>query len=1157
MLDSKISSLFKIGNRYLRSTHLERDFNDPNALDDYVISDFSRDCLKRLSKGIAVNSSQRAWRITGDYGSGKSSFALFLAHWFAGDASNFPQLIKRKVDYSNIINEEKPSYIPVLVTGSRLPLRISLFNSLFSCLTNLHALGNKPKILNKFETIAQYGSTFTDDQLINYVVEVNQHIISSKKGTGLLIIIDELGKFLEFAVQYPEQQDVYLLQKLAEVASRSGKNPLFIIGILHQGFSSYADQLSTVGQREWEKVASRFDELVFNQPIEQTSALISSALKVQSSKLVESHIKNIKKEMVSAISLGWYGVAPAVEQLKENAENLYPLHPSVVPVLVRIFNRFGQNERSLFSFLLSNEPFGLQEYSEKNVIKNGGFYRLHNLYDYIRFNFGYKLSSQNYRSYWNHIQSMIDSFATNSELELNVLKTVGVINLINQNDLLASVETITLSLKDSKYNKEDISNALDILHKKRHVLYHRGVAGGYCLWPHTSVDLDQVIEKAKKAIGTTKNISRVIKEHVDPTPLVARRHYIQTGNLRHFDVFYCSVFDLSSTVKKSIEGNLNAIIIPLCETMVERSDALSFVKQATELKLKPNILIAIPPYLNALSGLIFEAQKWQWISRNVPELADDRFTRTEVERQIDFTRSALLKQINTYIGLRQYTGQIDLEWYQQGNQLTINTGRELLSKLSELCDAFYTKAPIIKNELINRTSLSSAAAAARIRLIERMINDSDKPFLGMDPNKKPPEMSAYLSILKQSNLHQKKEGIWTITLPDENQDICRLLPAFEKIKSILKGTPDNKIQISYILSELQNRPYGVREGIIPILLAAFKIIYEHEIAFYENGSFARVMGAEEFLRLIKAPETFEIQYCKIEGVRTDLYHKLTSALGFASKKTHDPELLDIVQPLCVFVANLPPYVHNTKLLSKEALMVRDIILSAQEPIKLLFYDLPKACGIEAFKIDTEISIATVNKFVGTLKNSINELKMSYQTLNERLKKQILETFMSGDPLKIFRKSIAERAEMLAIKIGEPKLKAFCLRLMDENLPEFEWIESIASYLVSKPPDKWKDDDETLFNHEIYEYVARFFRVESTLFSEEDKISNSIGMRFSLTRSDGNEKENVIYLNQSETQKVEELQKEINKIIKKHKQIGFAAAFKAIWENIPKDKKEME
>jgi hypothetical protein len=85
----------------------------------------------------------------------------------------------------------------------------------------------------------------------------------------LTVIIDELGKFLEFAALHPQRQDVFLLQQLAESASRSGDQPLFIVGLLHQGFNAYADYLNQSAQREWDKVAGRFDEIVFNQPVEQ------------------------------------------------------------------------------------------------------------------------------------------------------------------------------------------------------------------------------------------------------------------------------------------------------------------------------------------------------------------------------------------------------------------------------------------------------------------------------------------------------------------------------------------------------------------------------------------------------------------------------------------------------------------------------------------------------------------------------------------------------------------------------------------------------------------------------------------------------------------------------------------------------------------------
>ena len=195
MPELKISGLFEISNRFLRSAHLERDFHDPNALNEYILSDFARNCLKRLAKGLENNSGQRAWRITGDYGSGKSSFALFLAHWFAGEAGNFPKPIKNLVDYKHYI-DEGPRYIPILVTGSRLPLRDSLLKALYDCLSLIHTRGKKPKILLELEKAIQSKDQISDEQLINYIINSNRYIILSNKGTGALIIIDELGKSL-------------------------------------------------------------------------------------------------------------------------------------------------------------------------------------------------------------------------------------------------------------------------------------------------------------------------------------------------------------------------------------------------------------------------------------------------------------------------------------------------------------------------------------------------------------------------------------------------------------------------------------------------------------------------------------------------------------------------------------------------------------------------------------------------------------------------------------------------------------------------------------------------------------------------------------------------------------------------------------------------
>jgi hypothetical protein len=348
--------------------------------------------------------------MTGDYGSGKSSFALMLAHWFAGHDNSFPPQLRNIVDLQRL-GVPRPRLVPVLVTCSRQALGTSILKALLRALSQIYGRSAKSRLAQDVQHLLEAKQEPTEDQVFQLILDVNSRIIGDSKGKGLLLVLDELGKFLEFAALFPQRQDVFLLQRLAEAASRSGDEPLFVISLLHQGFNAYTDHLNQSAQREWEKVAGRFEEVVFNQPVEQIAHVICSALDVNTKETPREQAHELKQAMEQTIALGWFGSAPA-KSLSELATRLYPLHPTVLPVLIRAFRRFGQNERSLFSFLLSNEPFGLQAFSDR-PFRESEPYRLHNLYDYVRTNFGHRLAVQSYRSHWN----LIDSWSRASQLK--------------------------------------------------------------------------------------------------------------------------------------------------------------------------------------------------------------------------------------------------------------------------------------------------------------------------------------------------------------------------------------------------------------------------------------------------------------------------------------------------------------------------------------------------------------------------------------------------------------------------------------------------------------------------------------------------------------------------------------------------------------------
>ena len=1153
MAATPISSLFEITPRYLRSTNLERDFGDPRALDNYVLTPHAQECLTRLSSGLRDGSAQRAWRITGNYGTGKSSFALFLAHWFGGKATKLSQTLDVDVKYDRFALGQKPAYLPLLVTGSREPMGNAIVRSLVRLLEEQYSRGAKSALQTRIMA-ANDKERVSDDEVVTLLVEANEKLHKDNKCAGLLLLIDELGKFLEYAAHHPQRQDVYLLQRLAEIACKqNGKSAsMFVVGMLHQGFDAYAESLALTTQREWEKIAGRFEELVFNQPVLQLSQMVAAALKVKTAQLPSFARQEARAGWEAVFNLGWMGTGAPKKHYTDLGARLYPLHGMVIPAMVRAFTRFGQNERSLFSFLLGDEPCGLANHSRMNL-GQGRLYRLPHLYDYVRATFGYRLSLQSYRSHWTQIEAMVESFVTSDPVQLDVVKTVGLLNLLDHPDLLPNDEAIEAALGGAGGRAvEDIRSAVEQLHKRRRVLFRRGAAGGYSLWPHTSVDLESAYERATKATGSVGSVASHLSEFLETRGLIARRHYIETGNLRHFALRYAAVDGIRDALAGSTLDD-GIVLVALCETAedVERAEK---VAKTPEFKERRNVLIAIPEEpLSNQSGLLNEVRRWDWVSTNTPELNADRFAREEVSRQRLHARQRLETRIQDLIGLRSLSGARALRWYGGGTTKRIANGRQLLEHLSDLCDDMYPSAPKVKNELLNRHSLSSAAAGARQRLIQGILEHSNEAYLGMDPSKKPPEMSMYMSVLQHGRLHVEESGTFRLQVPSGAEDMLLFRPCLEGMRTYLESHADQRVKVSELLGLLAHPPYGIRSGMGPLVLALFAAMNSQELAFYEDLTFQREVNGDTFQRLIKSPDSFEVQLCRIVGLRADVFESLLKVLGFRSSGSTEPMVLDVVRPLCEFVAGLPEYVLNTNRLSMQAKSVRDTTVRAKDPVAYLFSDLPKACELEPFSVDGEVSLDRARRFAKTLKGHLEDLRLAFDSLLERLQEQLRREFALSGTFTEARNALAMRANTVVLHAGEPRLKAFCLRLADRGLADTPWLESLGSLLASQPPGRWRDGNEDTFNRELHELAQRFLSLEAISFQKVGAHTATEAFKIALTRGDGTEVQEVVFVDVARTVEVDDLAQKIRQLVSKNRAIGLAALSRATWFALSEEK----
>ncbi|AKD56963.1 hypothetical protein [Spirosoma radiotolerans] len=1144
MINTVTTSLFAIHRRFLRSTDLERDWNDPEALENYTLTPHAKQALERLGEGLRPKSSLRAWRITGDYGSGKSSFALLVAKLFSQPLSQLPTVFKTELRRagSGLAFPKAPALLPVLVTGSREPMGPAILRAL---LTALRSIDADESLLTELGEVTSNPEICSDRLVLHWVQRIQRYIVVTDRANGLLLILDEAGKFLEYAADRPDQQDVFLLQSLAEASARSGDLPLFILALLHQGVSAYTESLTKAQQREWEKVAGRFEEITWYHPVEQVASLVANALKTQLDQVKPQTQEQARSAMQETLKLRWYGVDVAAKPLIDLAANIYPLHPTVLPPLVRLFASFGQNERSLYSFLLGSDPHGLQDFTARTEGKQ--FFRLNNLFDYARSAFGGRLASLSY--HWKEIDSIINSYQGEQEQDLAVLKITGLMNLLNTSDLVASKQALSLALDIGN----DIEAALIRL-QELHMLHFRGIAGGFCVWSTSSVNLNDARAEAKKALGTVTNLPALIRERLEVRPLVARRHYISTGNLRYFDVKYVEVASLSNKLNTDTSAD-GLIIVPLCETPTDVEAAHKFISNS-EIAQRAHVLVAVPRPLRGLTAELEELRQWEWVERSIGELRHDRYAREEVSRKLVLSQQTLTKKLQVSIGLLNADGEGRLAWFHKGQLVpNLHTGRNVLTLLTEICNNVYSFSPFIHNELINRRILSSNGAAARLRLCEKLFESASQPLLGMDPDKHPPEMSMYLSVLQEAGLHQQteKEGIWEVALPSEQYDEahCRILPAMHRIHEVLLEKPDARVPVTVVFDALRLAPYGVRDGLTPLLLAVFAVIHEQELAFYEDGSFIPRITGTNFLRLIKAPETFEVQYYPYTGIRNDLFQQLIRELGLRAENTNRVDILDVVKPLLIFIANLPEYALKTTRLSPKAKAVRSILVATVDPAKLIFYDLPKACGLSPINAhiigDEHTQLNHIQEFVSTLKSIVDELRAAYPNLLQSLCSQLMKELQLSGGFDQIRPILASRAKALAISVTEIRLKSFCLRLADTSLVENKWLESLGNLVCSMPPAKWRDADEYKFEQEIHKLSAQFLRVEAVVFSKKSTEQNVESVRLALTHPNGEERDQVIHLAQEQVKDMEALQEHLRTLLRHQGQLGMAAATRVLWE----------
>lgn len=1055
----------------------ERDFNyipTPNA--KQVVSQIVND----FKKGI------RSFNIIGTYGTGKSSFLWALEQSIIGNKRYFePNFItaKPKVDFIKIVG----SYTSI----------VEQFADIFEVKTN------KNKHENIFSEI------------------YNRYHALGKTNKILFVLIDEFGKFLEHASKNNPENELYFIQQLAEFCNNPKYN-IILITTVHQSVESYAYSLTSTQKQEWAKVKGRFREITFNEPVEQLLFLASEYVAENfENKPSKGQVENCLKlaETTKAFNFN-------KNFTKEIASRLFPLDILSANVLTLSLQRYGQNERSLFSFLESTDHTGLLKFNKRE----NPFYNLSCVYDYLNFNF-YSFITSKYNpdfSSWSSIRSSLEQIERCFDANINdyskAIKAIGLLNIFAASGAILD-KLFLIGYLESACGIQHAKLVIENLEAKK-IIRYRTHSTRYILFEGTDLDIQSALIEAANKISEVSDITALLNKYFQFTPVFAKLYSYEKGTPRFFE-FRISEHPINSKPEGEIDGFINLIfngklrINEIEEASKSQKEAVvyCFFKNSTEIK-----------------NLLFEIEK---IEKVIEENKEDKVAKRELENIAD----AQKRLLNHYITDSIYSGSKEVKWFFSGEEKKITNKKDFNKLLSQVCNAIYDATPVFKNELVNKHKISASIHAAKRNYFKALANNWDKENLGFDEVKFPPEKTIYLSLLKENGISPIRENAFDVINIDKHSSFNRLWKVSEQFLENAKSEQKSIFEFVEILSK---RPFKLKQGLIDFWVPTFLFIRREDFALFNDNGYIPTLSDENLELLSKYPQHYSIKTFDIDGVKLDIFNSYRAFLNQSQDSRFDNNsFIETIKPFIVFYKQLPDYSKRTKRLTTAALKIRQAIASSKDPEETFFESFPNALGISLNTLQQDKK--SLHHYTTNLQNAVRELRTSYEGLIKRFEEFICNEFVGKTvDFQEYKEHLQNRYSKLKKHLLLANQKTFVQRIDSALEDKRAWLNSIAQAVVGNTLENFTDDDEILLYDKFKAMVMDLDSLTNISKSDIDEYSEDIiGVKIDTFFSNINPK--IVRIPKKKAEEIEQLKISLKKKLGTDKTSNIAAVLNLLKE----------
>lgn len=1081
-----LSEHVSLSRQFQRAVRLDTDYGSVEALRGYICQGTARNVLEATARHV-LQTPQRAFIWTGPFGGGKSSLAVALCSLVAPNkavrraAVDVLELGEApQSDIVRVFSAAKDGWLVLPVVGHRG----SVVDAVASCLDERAGTsvlrttksGTRQRIALLFKALAEQSE--------------------ARVGNGVLLVIDELGKFLEAASG--DGDDIYFYQELADLAGRC-KGRLIVVGILHQSFEQYAHRLGSELRDEWRKVQGRYIDIPLVAASDEVVELTGRAIHTTA-----AHPESlaIARQLAQSIRHHRPGLGA---DFAERLDRCWPLHPVTAALLGPVSKRrFGQNERSTFGFLASVEARSFREFLQTVHLGSGKTYTPAAYWDYLRTNLEPSILASTDSHRWSQSVEAVERTEhknQGSPQHVQLVKTIALIDLFrNGSGLVADEVVLSACVRaddGTALPADKLQELLQDLRRWALVTFKRH-QGSWAISEGSDFDLDAALAEALGTIDEP-DLSQ-LTTLVQLQPVLAKRHYCETGTLRwmvplmtHANQFVDGLGRAASVCgepgtslgRSSAFGSFLLVLPARGQTVRQAGNLVR--KLEWQVDAERPILVGIPRNGEAIRELGRELMAYDRIRRLRSELENDAVARRELEARTTDVRTRLEEE------LREALHRI--HWINSESMGLAISEQEAPLSLAHLASSFadvvFSKSPQLFSELINRDTPSSNSTKARKDLLYAMLAKPDHRRLGLEGY--PAEAGLYHNILEAGGLHRPAAGEkrndeaarYAFSAPVEDNVSVRassFTALWSAAVDLIVGTT-TAVPLNDLYRLWQAPPYGVRGGVLPVLWLAFALANQHRMAIYKDGMFVPQIRPVDVDEALQDPGRFAIRHVQINDHRRDILKGVAKHLRSLGRAV-EAEPLEAARGLVTLVFDLPLWSRRTQLLSERTRAVRDTLAKANDPHRVLFVDLPVLFG------DLQVP-----KFLDAMGEALREMQSAYPEMLSRVLSRTLETLDASFESERDIAAIRHRSETVIGISGDFRLDAFAGRLATLS-QDPEAVESLLSLAVNKPPKEWSDQDIDAALIQLAQLGLKFRQVEAvSLVQHRDPTRSAIAVVF--------------------------------------------------------------